>query len=105
MSGYYSQMLMQRGGEHQLDLIDFRLDVLERYERDNRPWKLHRKEPGCLDGITFFYWLENYEDFAVLTRLSLSDGEGPSQGFIIAFLKDLASLPLSEQEHWRKHQG
>jgi len=110
MAGYYRNLLAKRGAGHQLDLIEFRPNVLERYEGDRGPWKLHRNEPGWHDGILFYYWirkgsrLEGYKDFATLTHLPFSDGQGPATGFIIAYLKDLASLPLSEQEHWKKYE-
>ena len=109
MSGYYTQMLKKKGGPG-LDLIEFRPNVLERYEGDNGPWKLWWNEPGHMNGIMFYSWirkgnrLEDYEDYIALIRMSLSKSRGPAAGYILAYLKDLAGLPLSEQEHWRKYQ-
>jgi hypothetical protein len=109
MTRYYTQLLRKKGTPG-MELIEFRPNVLERYQGDNGPWKLRWDEPGHSKGITFYCWertgpnIEDFKDYIVLMWFSASMGVGPAAGYIIALLKDLASLPTSEQEHWRKYQ-
>lgn len=109
MARYYTQLLKKKG-THGMELIEFRPNVLERYQGDNGPWKLWWNEPGHSNGISFYCWerkgpnLEDFENYVVLIRMSASEGRGPATGFIVALLKDLASLPESEQDHWRKYE-
>jgi len=103
MTKYYTELL-QQNPQDQMRLIHFDPDVTNRYEGDKGPWKLTLGEPGSTDNVTFYTWDEEYDCPIVLTVLYCSMGVGPAMGKRIAYLKDLASIPTSEQEHWQRYE-
>lgn len=79
------------GMNHVRDLMEFESSVLRRYREDG-PWKLFKDE------LVLYGWREEEP-----TKL-LSLGFVQKGGRVKVGLRELASLPRSEQLHWRKFQ-
>jgi hypothetical protein len=91
MGGYYSELLAKIEPAKPKNLR-FEVSVLRRYREIEGPWRLHR------DDITFYSWLD--EEPVKLIVLGFKQGKDE----VLVSLRDLASLPKSEQEHWKKFE-
>ncbi|MCD6511194.1 MAG: hypothetical protein J7K45_01180 [Thaumarchaeota archaeon] len=79
------------GRDHGRDLIEFDQNVLRRY-REGGPWRLLK------DGLVLYGWHEE-EPVRMLSLKFFHE-----KGKVKMGLRDLASMPKSEQLHWRKFQ-
>ena len=93
---HYSELLAllnrQSPRDHGSSLLTFEAEVLRRYREAEGPWSLHKSD------VTFYHWPDEAPEKLVALPYS------QSKSYVSVALKNLASLPRSEQEHWKKFQ-
>lgn len=101
----YTELQKKTGGVG-MESLRFNPKVLDRYQEGDGPWKLNCGVPGATDNVTFYTWqtIEGQEEPVKLTVLHYSEGRESAEGLLLVLVRDLAALPDSEQEHWKKYQ-
>ncbi|GBC74880.1 hypothetical protein HRbin06_00187 [archaeon HR06] len=90
MPKYYSELLAKINTPSKLFIFDAL--VLKRYSEIDGPWKLYK------DKLVLFTWLDDQPEKLLTLNFTSSKGK------VMVKLIELASLPKSEQEHWKKFE-
>jgi len=105
MNKHYSNLLKKDpSANNQMKLIGFDPKVINKYKQEEGPWSLNLNKPGSTDSVNFWTWQQGYPVLLIPVYCSMGSETGSAKGLRIAYLKDLAGMPESEQEHWQKFE-
>ncbi len=105
MVKHYSDLLKKNpSANNQMSLIGFDPSVVKKYSEQEGPWSLTINKPGSTDSVNFWTWQDEYPVLMIPVYFSMGRADSSAKGLRLALLKDLAGMPESEQEHWRKFE-